>query len=171
LISRAELKAGVLASGEMNGRAFAAFLGVPHGTIKRWLYEGMPARRETGNSHKRVWITPDAGKAWVQAHYPRSISVNRKAVVYVARRFSDNAVKVGFTSDVVRRMSEVGKETGESVVLLACWPGDKPEELRIHALLAKASLGLEWFAPTSEVEAFVESLGSIAGKSATRRAA
>lgn len=29
----------------MNGRQFAEHLGVAHGTVKRWLHEGMPAHR------------------------------------------------------------------------------------------------------------------------------
>lgn len=140
--------------GELNGVRFAESFGVAHGTVKRWLTEGLPARRD---GH-RVWITPDEGRRWVSVRYPRTIAINRQSFVYVARRLGDGAIKVGFTSDVVRRLNELRKLQRDAVELVACWPGKKPEELAIHASLSGAALGEEWFFSGDIVDAFLNSL-------------
>lgn len=141
MITREERAAGLLATGEMNGRRFAEHLGVAHGTIKRWLHEGMPARR----GEHGVWISPAEASAWVSARYPRSIAIKRTSVVYVALR-DDGAVKIGFTSDINRRIAELRKESRSAVELVACVPGAKPEELRLQSRFEATRLDGEWFA-------------------------
>lgn len=134
----------------MNGRRFAEHIDVAHGTVKRWLHEGMPARRD--GCH--VWITPDDGKAWIAARYPnrQSIAIARRAFVYVAHRLSDDAVKIGWTSDVMRRVAELRKLSRAPVELVACFPGNKPTELSLHARFAAQRIDGEWFAsPIADV--------------------
>lgn len=151
--TRAEDKAGVNAAGEMNGRAFAASIGVAHGTVKRWLHEGMPSRRE----RHRTWIEPAAAQTWIEARR-KSIAFHRKAVVYLAQR-EDGAVKIGWSSDVVRRLRELRRDARMPVSLLACFPGDKPAELLLHERFAADRLDGEWYRPSDVLSSFIATLG------------
>jgi hypothetical protein len=156
--SREERAAGVLLTGEMNAVRFAEHIDVAHGTVKRWLTEGLPARRN-GN---RVWITPEAGRAWVEGRYPASIARGRRGLVYIATRATDGAVKIGWTSDVMRRVAELRKESRSAVELAACFPGDKPDELRLHARFAEDRIAGEWHRPSTTLLAFIEGLRAVA---------
>jgi hypothetical protein len=160
--SRAERAAGILRTGEMNGRRFAERIDVAHGTVKRWLHEGMPARRTDCGGRGGVWITPADGLAWVEARYPKSIARGRCGVVYVAVRATDGAVKIGWTSDVMRRVQELRKLACSAVELAACFPGDKPDELRLHARFSEDRLDGEWFRPSDALLAFVNGLRAVA---------
>ncbi len=155
--SREDRASGVLFTGELSGARFAEHIDVAHGTVKRWLTEGLPARRNSN----RVWITPSAGLAWVQARYPNSIARSRKGFVYFAARATDGAIKIGWTSDVMRRIAELRKEFRSAVELTACFPGDKPDELRLHARFAADRLDGEWHRPSSTLLSFVAGLRAV----------
>lgn len=143
----------------MNGKQYAEHLGVPHGTVKRWLSEGLPATRQAHAG--LVHIDPGIADAWVQANKAKSISFARTSSVYFARR-DDGAIKIGWTADVPRRLAELRKETGANVALLAVLPGDKPDELRLHARFALSRLDGEWFMPSEEIAAFLRALREVA---------
>lgn len=117
-------------------------LGCPHGTIKRWLLEGMPARRTTD---RKVWIQPEEAREWVSTRFPKgSLALRRASSVYIAQRV-DGPVKIGWTSDVLRRVAELRKESNQNVVLAACLPGTKSTELSLHSRFADRRLEGEWF--------------------------
>lgn len=120
-------------------RSFSDALGVREGTVKRWVHEGMPVVR----SGRVLRIDRAAARAWVEEHRRDSVAFDRKGVVYVARRSGDGAVKIGWTSDVARRMRELSN--GQDVVLVAALPGDKPKEQELHRRFADRALGGEWF--------------------------
>lgn len=142
----------------MNAKQYAARIGVPHGTVKRWRLEGLPG---TIDSRHHLEIDVDAADAWVSAHRAGSVSFARTASVYFARR-DDGAIKIGWTSDVPRRLTELRKDTGANVTLLAAFPGDKPDELRLHARFAKHRLDGEWFMPGEAIAAFLKALRGVA---------
>jgi hypothetical protein len=129
----------------LNGKQFAEHLGVPHGTIKRWLSEGLPARR-VGN---RVFIEPDNARAWVERRFPHSIAFAGERSLYVVQRTTDGAIKVGWTGDVPRRCKELAKEHQTAVRLLLVYPGKRSDEQALHRELAQFSLGGEWFWPAA----------------------
>lgn len=131
--------------GTLSLLAYAARIQVRAGTVKRWRHEGMPALM----IGEFVRVRPDEADAWVKEHHAASVAFGRSSVVYVARRDTDSAIKIGWTSDVERRMKELRKEGG-SVVLLAVLPGDKPDELRLHEQFAAHRLDGEWFAVAAE---------------------
>lgn len=157
MTTRAEKESGVLATGEMNARRTAERLGVAHGTVKRWLHDGMPAIRDRGDS--QVWIDPAKADAWIAERFKgrRTVAFQRRSFVYLAER-EDGAIKIGFSSDVMRRVSELRKQTSSTVQLLACYPGDKPDELRLHRTFKSDLIGDEWFRPSEELLAFIEAL-------------
>lgn len=155
MATREERKAGRLATGEVDGVRFAEHVGVAHGTVKRWLHEGMPARRE---GH-RVWVTIYDAEVWLEsrARGRNTIAFSRKSLVYLAQR-ADGLIKIGWSSDVERRVRELRRDSRSAVELLACFPGDKPDELALHALFADLRVEDEWFHPGAALLAFLESM-------------
>ena len=102
--------------------AFAKSIEVREGTVKRWVHEGMPALKLAGVSR----IEPSAAKAWVDANRRDTVAFSRQSLLYVVQRDTDRAVKIGWTSNLGRRLNELTKGTFSIVRLLAAWMGDKP---------------------------------------------
>lgn len=138
--------------------AFADEIGVARGTVKRWAAEGMP-KKELINGVVR--LDPRQAAEWVATNHADSIAFRRRASVYVVERMNDRAVKIGWTSDVERRMQELRKETHQDVSLFGCAPADKPVELSLHKHFDTKRLDGEWFA-ISAAEAFAELLKRVA---------
>lgn len=129
-------------SGTASYPRFAAIVGVRVGTVKRWVHEGMPV--DKSSMLPRVIV--DEAKAWVEKHRGKSVAINRSAYVYVAER-DDGAVKIGWTSDIRRRLRELEKDScGKSVSLVTIVRGDKPLELRLHDVFAANRIDGEWYA-------------------------
>lgn len=154
-ISREELAAGKLRTGEMDGKRFAEFIDVAYGTVKRWLHEGMPATRRC----KKVWIDPTAAKAWIDNRFAgkKTIAFDRTGYVYFAKSES-GLIKIGWGSDIMRRVQELRKARREAVHLVACFPGEKPDELRLHEQFASLRTDGEWFQDDGSIEAFIGSI-------------
>ena len=127
-------------------QAFADEVGAPVGTIKRWAHEGMPTLRMGA----RVVVFVPKAYAWLAQRRPRFLS--RTGVVYFAQQ-GDGAVKVGFTSDLPRRISELGHPR-----VLATMPGTIALELSIHEMLEGSRISGEWYRPTDEVMGLVQLL-------------
>ncbi len=128
-------------AGTISLHELAKALLVPSGTLKRWCGEGMPSLR-IGTV---VRFDLNEATAWMNETHPNTIARARQAMVYVVQRDSDDAVKIGWTSDVVRRVKELRKNQDFQLVLLLTFPGDKPDELRLHKRFAADAIGLEWF--------------------------
>lgn len=129
----------------------ARSLGVKHGTVRRWVHDGMPVDRSGAQPRIRL----DDARAWISEH-ARPSTFQRSTVVYFVRR-ADGAVKIGFCGDIERRLAELGRAHGD-LELLATMPGDKRTEGHLHATFAAHALGEEWFAPAPALLAFVEPL-------------
>lgn len=155
MTKRAEKETGQLDTGEMMAWRFAEEVGVAHGTIKRWLHDGMPADRSRKDRH--TWIDPVAAKAWIAERFKgrKTVAFNRRGFVYFVER-EDGAIKIGWSSDVMRRVFEIRKDNGAAAQLLACYPGDKPDELRLHGVFAPLLIGDEWFRPEADLLAFID---------------
>lgn len=134
-------------------RAYSSRIRVRYGTVRRWAHEGMPVLRVRlrGGSVPVVRVLPALADAWVRQTYPDTVAHARESLVYFARRVADGAIKIGFTSDEERRLSELCKWYGRHV-MISTRPGDKPDELRLHARFAEHRIGeTEWFRPAPEV--------------------
>ncbi len=128
---------------------YAKLVGATYGTVKRWATEGMPVNRASSLNPK---IDPVAAKAWLAANPKRPTSFHRKSVIYFAQR-EDGCIKIGFTSDVGRRMRELSMPE-----LLATMPGDKKTEQALHARFAEGNVGGEWFSPSAGLREFLDQL-------------
>ena len=140
--------------GTVSGQAFAASIGVRYGTVRRWTHEGMPTIRVGGIVH----VDPVAAGVWVEANRKDTIAIRRSSVIYVIRRDRDGAVKIGWSADVGRRLTELRIKGRCEVALVVAFPGDKPDEIRLHERFAADRLDGEWFRASSAIEAFVESV-------------
>lgn len=153
----------LLGSAVMTVQAFADSIGVRHGTVKRWVHEGMPVTRSNG----LVRVDPSTANAWLAEYRRGSIAYARRSVLYAVLRDSDGAVKLGWTSDAGRRLRELYKLTEEGELhLLAVMPGDKPDELLLHARFRRQALGGEWFAISAD-----EAIAALLELVSTRRGA
>lgn len=144
----------VLGDAALTSADYAKRIGVRYGTIKRWIHEGMPVSR-AGMS---VRIDPAIVDPWVKANHSASVAFFRAALIYCVQRKGDGAVKIGWTSGLERRLIELRKESlGDEVTLLAAVPGDKPDELKLHAQFAESRIDGEWFrvTPASAIAALL----------------
>lgn len=64
-------------------------------------------------------------------------------------------VKIGTSLDVEMRMQEIQRHNARPVRLLATVPGGLKRERELHARFASSRLLGEWFAPTTELLAFI----------------
>jgi hypothetical protein len=139
---------------------FAETNGLRLGTVKRWIREGMPRHLVRG-----VALIPiKEAKAWIAKTHPDSICFDRQSVVYFVQRDSDGAIKIGWSSDVVRRLAELRKVSRCELRLLACFPGDKPDELRMHELFAELLIGDEWFRADAAILQFLRGMCETAAR-------
>lgn len=134
--------------GTLSLRGYAARVKVKYGTLKRWHSEGLPSIK-VGDL---VRVVPATVDAWIVEHHPKSVAFGRQSVIYIAQRVRDEAVKIGWTSDVERRLRELRKVESDGVVLLAAFPGEKRDESALHELFAKYRLEGEWFALPFDVD-------------------
>ncbi len=126
---------------------FAASVGVPVGTVKRWVHEGMPVVRMGA----RVEVDVAAAHRWM---VPRRLhSQWREGVVYFARG-DHGLIKIGFSSDTDRRMREIGSD------LLATVPGSIPLEFALHEAFAADRAHDEWFHPSASLLGLIELLAA-----------
>ena len=138
--------------------AFAAELSVPLGTMRRWAHEGMPTIR-FGTA---VRVERELAQAWVTANRARSVSYCRQSLVYFVQRSSDDAIKIGWTSDLERRVRELKRDEYCQCIILAAVPGNKSDELRLHKEFARLALGDEWFESSYALIEHINRLGRAA---------
>ena len=137
-------------SGALMMTEYARYLGINYGTLKRWHHEGMPAIPR----NRHVFVFPEITDEWVRAHHANSVSFDRESFIYFVRR-EDRAIKIGWSSDVLRRLVELRRDNG-NVVLLACVPGIRADETALHLRFAGCHVGGEWFSGAA-VETYVDS--------------
>lgn len=122
-------------------RGFADEISVSEGTVKRWVHEGMPVKY-IGLAMR---IDPKVAGEWVAQHHNNSVAIRRRSSVYIVERAKDGAVKIGWTSDIIRRLAELRKDNVDEISLIGSAPADKPIELALHAHFADHRLDGEWF--------------------------
>lgn len=125
--------------------AFAARIGATRSSVGRWVHEGMPK------------VSPGMldlaeAQSWLRAHPRSSVAFDRSAIVYFVQRL-DGAVKIGFTSDLSRRLREVRRDHGD-VRTLATAPGAGVAEGVLHRRFAAFRVEGEWFSPDAAILTF-----------------
>jgi predicted GIY-YIG superfamily endonuclease len=101
-------------------------------------------------------------RKWIAEHHPNSVSFAREALIYVAQRDRDDAIKIGWTSNLERRLREVRKGQGCPVNLVAAFAGDKTVELKLHARFSATRVEGEWFLSSPEIHRWLADIRSAA---------
>lgn len=129
---------------------YAKEIGVNKNTLKQWIRAGMPT---VGN------MVPVArANQWRREHRRRTIAIGRKSSVYFAQRASDGAIKIGFSSEVPRRLIEVRKKVKCKITLLGTSDGGSATERRLHRRFTHLHIDGEWFTPGDDLLAFIRDL-------------
>ena len=88
--------------------------------------------------------------------------LNHKGFVYVLRGKTSGAYKIGFTGNVAGRARELAYDVGESLEILAAFPGTEHDEAllleRVRAHRVRLANNGEWLRPHADVVALVDSL-------------
>jgi hypothetical protein len=133
---------------------FAKSINVRPGTVKRWVAEGMPVRRL---GSRAVVVNPETAQAWVAEHRAGSVAHSRTPVVYIAQA-ANGLVKIGFTSDLKRRLTELHSDAASPVEYLFTAPGDKRLEMLLHSQFADVRERGEWFRCEGNLASIIEAL-------------
>lgn len=86
-------------------------------------------------------------------HTHIDIRPGASGVVYFI--YSANRIKIGYTTDVARRVSEIGTCCPFPVTLLLTVTGDEETEKEFHDLFESEREHLEWFRPRGDLDAFL----------------
>jgi hypothetical protein len=73
----------------------------------------------------------------------------------------DTAVKIGTTTNLQRRMVDLGTSSHVPLQVLAYVPGGPVLEAFFHSKLRKHRTRGEWFARTEEINALIEELAAL----------
>lgn len=82
------------------------------------------------------------------------------SVVYFAQEGSDGAIKIGWSSRIDRRLSNLSTGNSRSLSLLHSIPGGVSLEIHIHELLSADRIRGEWFNPSPAVLNLIEKVRS-----------
>jgi hypothetical protein len=78
--------------------------------------------------------------------------------IYFIQGASGGAIKIGHSMDPVKRLKDLQTSYPDDLVLLLMIAGSEADERALHELLAASRLKGEWFSPSDEVLAQIESL-------------
>lgn len=85
--------------------------------------------------------------------------MSENGFVYFARAGNSSFVKIGFASDVERRMRELQTSNSSPVEALISIPGDRALEGRLHKRFAAHRKTGEWFRLSDEIKTFIRRNG------------
>lgn len=111
----------------------------------------------------RIRLPDDPGTARFKVAYmeaangdamPRPRRAAKHSVVYFVR--SANAIKIGVTTDLGKRIASIQTSTPYPVELIAAIPGDKALESELHATFANHRTSGEWFRLSPDIVAWLQ---------------
>lgn len=77
-------------------------------------------------------------------------------MIYFLRSPDDGPIKIGFTDDLPKRISQLETRYGIALVLLAIRPGGREEEKSIHRRFSRSRIGRsEQFLPDDDLMKFI----------------
>jgi hypothetical protein len=83
----------------------------------------------------------------------------RRGLVYFVQRGLDGPVKIGWSQDVPRRMSELQVANAEKLRLLGTVEGTMEDEEATHVRFSHLRMNAEWFRCTEEISTHLRNLG------------
>lgn len=127
----------------------------PHG--KRW-------RFRVGNGSKTTHRM--SFPSMKEAEEARAAFLDRKATdpishVYFVRS-SNGTIKIGVSTDVMRRLASLQTANSARLTLLLIMPGTEEDEQELHRLFADERLRGEWFRPSRRLLRFIDECRQLA---------
>lgn len=80
----------------------------------------------------------------------------RCGMVYFAREMPDGPIKIGFATNVERRLNNLQIGNPREIKVVAAFPGTLATEDRVHRLFFNDHLRGEWFQPSPGLLQFIE---------------
>jgi hypothetical protein len=87
-----------------------------------------------------------------------SVTVGLPEVVYFM--YSAGKIKIGYSKDVRKRLTDLSNMASSPVELIAVLPGDRELEKYLHRTFKPDRVHGEWFKPSSEIKRFLECIDS-----------
>ncbi len=87
-----------------------------------------------------------------------SLTVGLPEVVYFM--YSAGKIKIGYSADVLKRLTDLSNAAASPVELIAVLPGNRDLEKRLHRTFKPDRVHGEWFKPSSEIRRFLECIDS-----------
>ena len=84
--------------------------------------------------------------------------MEEKGFIYAIEAEGREYIKIGFSTNVERRLAALQTGTPDELRLIAHWPGTLAEERQIHLKLKEWRIVREWFKASAEVLNIVERL-------------
>ncbi len=150
-----------LTDGLLTIRQAAAYLGVCERTVRNFARDGL---QSVAISRRCVRFRKRDLARWVLAHQSPPICVPGvdlvdagapvDALVYFAS--SDLFVKIGYTTDLPRRLDKMRTATPYGIDLLGVLRGGATLERRLHAAFASLRHHREWFRLVDPLKAFID---------------
>lgn len=136
---------GEAAASTMSARPRAYF----RERFAEWEQEGAAKLERDGRRWRRLYLRACvvAVRVPTRAH--------REGSIYVLRRPSTGAIKIGFSTDVDARVRTLSSQSGEQLVRLACFAGTLAGEAELHDRFADCRHVGEWFGPSPELLAWI----------------
>jgi hypothetical protein len=73
-------------------------------------------------------------------------------------------IKIGWSRCVASRLEDLQHGNPRRLILLGTMPGDRQEEMRLHARFAKSRLLGEWFLPCPDLLKLIDENCVVAGR-------
>jgi hypothetical protein len=103
---------------------------------------------------------PGLVKAYVVKYRPDHVRPGeRQGVVYFIQAGEDGPIKIGWSSDVEKRIAQLQTANAHKLILLGTIPGSLQDESAIHAMFDHLRLEAEWFRDSPEIRLYVAEKG------------
>lgn len=107
---------------------------------------------------RTVWVNRPAFDAWMEAR-PRDNPPNpqpSRPVVYFIQLGEGGPIKIGFTTNLDKRIKALQTASPDNLILLAAVEGSERTERGLHARFGEHRQRGEWFAPAPEILEYIE---------------
>ena len=78
-----------------------------------------------------------------------------RTVVYFIQEGSDGPIKIGYTSNLKKRLESMQVGNSKELNVLGTYSGGRKEESYLHSLFAIAQIRGEWYYPIHELLKFI----------------
>jgi len=124
------------------------------GCSRKWL------RRKVGKASRRGEERIYLGSDVLAAFEPcPPTAADPTPTIYFVQSIDGGPVKIGYTTQLPKRLADLRSMNPRFLVLLASMPGTEDDERRLHERFSTTRLHGEWFKSTTDLVALIASVG------------